>query len=959
MAETNSPTANPPPATIVIELSSPYYIHPSDNPGAILVSQTLTGDNYASWKRSMTVALGAKNKLSLVDGSLQKPSTPSDLVKAWERCNHMVFSWLINALSKDLRESVVFVDTAQELWAELEERFSQGNGPRVFEIRCAISNTRQEQLSVAAYFSKLKQNWDELNSYSNIPVCTCGSVKEIIRERQTEQIYQFLMGLNDVFSTIRTQIIAMEPLPSLAKVYSLIQQEERHLRLRASQGMESAVLAARDGGSSRSGDTRPSTGKFKPRPVCDHCGKVGHIKPRCYEIVGYPSGDWRQGTVAKPSGQRQQQRNQQAVNGSDASVKVFGASGASGSQGHSEDLLPHLTAQQYKQLLSLLNPDSQGSIANFTGKVSCQTDNLNWVIDSGASDHFTFNPLSLSNSTSTQNYKPVVLPDGSRNPITHIGNVYVSPEIQLKDVLCAPSFNFNLLSVSKITSSLNCAVIFFPTFCVFQDLTTKKLIRVSDMRDGLYNISKAAVVAAVSSHTDSNLWHRRLGHPSKHSFSKTSPYPLNNVPLIDPCESYKNNIFVSRDVIFHENTFPFQNNLQQIPPIENTSSSNETTYEDPIPLHIQNNNETTTHDIPKAIENHTTPLPIELRRSSRPTKRPTKLDDYVCTSAIANPPKHNRPLSASDSSGMAHALSSVLSYDNFSTAHRTFLSSITSNTEPKSYSEAIRDPNWRKAIADEIGALELNKTWTIEPLPLGKHPIGCKWVFKIKYLSDGTIERYKARLVAKGYTQEEGIDYHETFAPVAKLTTVRCLLAVAAVRGWHLYQLDVNNAFLHGDLHEEVYMKMPPGLERKGENMVCRLRKSLYGLKQTSRNWFDKFSTSLKSVGYTQSLADYSLFTRRISTGFVAVLVYVDDVVIAGDDQASIEWLKRYLSSSFHIKDLGRLKYFLGIEVAHSPEGLFLNQRKYALDILGESGMIGVKPCDFPMEQNHKFSQDT
>lgn len=309
-------------------------------------------------------------------------------------------------------------------------------------------------------------------------------------------------------------------------------------------------------------------------------------------------------------------------------------------------------------------------------------------------------------------------------------------------------------------------------------------------------------------------------------------------------------------------------------------------------------------------------------------------------------------------SGTAHALSLVLSCDSFSPAHRTFLSSITSNTEPKGYSKAVRDSNWRKSIADELHALELNNTWTVQSLSPGKHPIGYKWVFKIKYFSDGSIERYKARLMAKGYTQEEGFDYHETFAPVAKLTTVRCLLAVAAVRKWHLCQLDVNNAFLHGDLDEELYMQIPPGLGCKGENLVCRLRKSLYGLKQASPNWFQKFSMSLKSVGYKQSLADYSLFTRRTSAGFVAVLVYVDDVIIDGDDHASIEWLKRYLHSSFHIKDLGHLKYFLGIEVAHSPEGLFLTQRKYTLDILNETGMIGAKPCGFPMEQNHKLSAD-
>lgn len=261
-------------------------------------------------------------------------------------------------------------------------------------------------------------------------------------------------------------------------------------------------------------------------------------------------------------------------------------------------------------------------------------------------------------------------------------------------------------------------------------------------------------------------------------------------------------------------------------------------------------------------------------------------------------------------------------------------------------------------MKEEIHALEINKTWTLEALPPGKRPIGCRWVYKIKYKADGSVERYKARLVAKGFTQIEGLDYHDTFAPVAKLVTVRCLLAVASVRNWELHQLDVNNAFLHGDLEEEVYMQLPEGYGNQGDQRVCRLKKSLYGLKQASRNWFENFASALKSFGFQQSLSDYSLFTYRSGNNFLAVLVYVDDLIVAGNNSSLCQRLKEFLHTQFHVKDLGKLKYFLGIEVARHSSGIFLCQRKYTLDILTESGMIGAKPCSFPIDQKLKLTDD-
>nr|KYP37079.1 Retrovirus-related Pol polyprotein from transposon TNT 1-94 [Cajanus cajan] len=199
-------------------------------------------------------------------------------------------------------------------------------------------------------------------------------------------------------------------------------------------------------------------------------------------------------------------------------------------------------------------------------------------------------------------------------------------------------------------------------------------------------------------------------------------------------------------------------------------------------------------------------------------------------------------------------------------------------------------------MKEEMNALERNSTWEIIDKPRDK--------------KNGPIERYKARLVAKGYTQTYGIDYEETFAPVAKMNTVRVVLTLAAHFGWDLHRLDVKNVFLHGNLEEEVYMETPPGFEVQNErNKVCLLKKALYGLKQSPRAWFGRFTKAMVSLGYRQSQGDHTLFIKHSSTGkLTLLLVYVDDMIIAGDDETEKLALKEKLAAQFEMKDLGKLQ---------------------------------------------------
>ncbi|OMO49485.1 Reverse transcriptase, RNA-dependent DNA polymerase [Corchorus capsularis] len=434
-------------------------------------------------------------------------------------------------------------------------------------------------------------------------------------------------------------------------------------------------------------------------------------------------------------------------------------------------------------------------------------------------------------------------------------------------------------------------------------------------------------------------------------------------------------IYSSRDVQFFESIYPFAStNDGNIDPQGHNSSfglvdQSPFDYENQevgisLPTTLSHSSPTLDADVEVSPQNHTNldqptlevtthvpdnsdqPLISPAKSHNFATKRTRQVSktlsgyDYTLPPSLlpASSTSHSPAPSANST---VYPLSHTISYSKFFNTHVAFLAAISSIDEPKSFSQAVKHVHWRDAMEKEISALEANHTWTLTSLPPVKRAIDSKWIYKVKFNPDGTVERYKARLVAKGYTQIEGVDFHETFAPVAKLVTIQCLLAVASVRNWELHQLDVNNAFLHGDLEEEVYMKIPQDFAKQGEHRVCRLQKSLYGLKQASRNWYQKFTQALLTAGFIQSTSDHSLFTSTQGESYIAVLIYVDDVIVTGNDSTKIAWLKEYLNTKFQIKDLGQLKYFLGLEVARSPIGIALNQRKYILDILAESGLTG------------------
>jgi histone deacetylase 1/2 len=277
--------------------------------------------------------------------------------------------------------------------------------------------------------------------------------------------------------------------------------------------------------------------------------------------------------------------------------------------------------------------------------------------------------------------------------------------------------------------------------------------------------------------------------------------------------------------------------------------------------------------------------------------------------------------------------------------------------EPCSLSEALDHPQWRQAMNEEYDALIKNKTWHLVPHTSQKNIIDCKWVYRIKRCSDGSIDRYKARLVAKGFKQRYGIDYEDTFSPVVKVATIRIVLAISVSRGWSLRQLDVKNAFLHGVLEEEVYMKQPPGYaDPHAPHHICKLDKALYGLKQAPRAWFSRLSSKLHALGFISSKTDTSLFLYHKSAITIYLLIYVDDIIVASSSDAAITALLEDLNVHFAIKDLGDLHFFLGTEVKKLSQGLVLTQEKYASDLLAKVGMQHCKAAPTPLSSTERLS---
>ncbi|GJT94569.1 retrovirus-related pol polyprotein from transposon TNT 1-94 [Tanacetum coccineum] len=272
---------------------------------------------------------------------------------------------------------------------------------------------------------------------------------------------------------------------------------------------------------------------------------------------------------------------------------------------------------------------------------------------------------------------------------------------------------------------------------------------------------------------------------------------------------------------------------------------------------------------------------------------------------------------------------------------------------------AVIEDCWFQAMQDEIHEFDRLEVWELVPRPIYVMVIALKWIYKVKLDEYGDVLKNKARLVAKGYRQEEGIDFEESFAPVARIEAIRIFIANAATKNMIIYQMDVKTAFLNGDLQEEVFVSQPEGFEdQDNPTHVYRLKKALYGLKQAPRAWYDTLSKFLLANNFFKGAVDPTLFTRKSGKHILLVQIYVDDIIFASTDHNACHIFSKEMSSKFQMSMMGQMSFFLGLQVSQSPRGIFINQAKYALETLKKYGMDLSDPVDTPMVDRLKLDED-
>ncbi|KAF7821316.1 retrovirus-related Pol polyprotein from transposon TNT 1-94 [Senna tora] len=422
--------------------SNPYTLTANENPENLITQVELRGENYEEWARAVRTALRAKKKHGFVDGTVTQPANDSSKLEDWWVVNSMLVSWVRNTIEPTLRSTISHMENVKDLWEDIRQHFSMGNGPRVQQLRSDLANCKLNGEAIVTYYGKLKMLWDELGNYEQIPVCSCTGCKcdvaaKLEKKAEEDKVHQFLMGLDEEgYGTLRSNILSTEPLPNLNRVYAMTVQEEQ---------VKTVMKTKEERGNPMSFVIQEGVRNKGKTMTCSNYKREGHDTENCFQLIGYP--EWW--------GNRSRTGNGR---GGDASKETM--EGLSG-----------LNDEQWSTLLGMLNSHKNGSSERLMGKHKF----LSWIINTGASHHMTGTRTCLSH---VRNIKPcpVGLPNGDHATTLKQGTVFLGKKLELRNVLFVPNLNCNLISVSQLVADSSLVVQFTDKLCVIQDRNSRTMI---------------------------------------------------------------------------------------------------------------------------------------------------------------------------------------------------------------------------------------------------------------------------------------------------------------------------------------------------------------------------------------------------------------------------------------------------------------------------------------------------
>ncbi|RVX22922.1 DNA-directed RNA polymerase III subunit 1 [Vitis vinifera] len=898
----------------------------NDSSPILITGHKLNGHNYLQWSQSVLLFICGKGKDEYLTGEAVMPETTEPGFRKWKIENSMIMSWLINSMNNDIGENFLLFGTAKDIWDAAKETYSSSeNTSELFQVESALHDFRQGEQSVTQYHNTLTRYWQQLDLFETHSwKCSddAATYRQIVEQKR---LFKFFLGLNRELDDVRGRIMGIKPLPSLREAFSEVRREESRKKVmmgskeQPAPTLDASALAARSFNSS-GGDRQK-----RDRPWCDYCKKPGHYKETCWKLHGKPA-DWK----PKPRFDR------------DGRAHV-----AANSESTSVPEPSPFNKEQMEMLQKLLSQVGSGSTTDvaFTANRGGMRP---WIVDTGASDHMTGDAAILQNYKPSNGHSSVHIADGSKSKIVGTGSIKLTKDLYLDSVLHVPNLDCNLLSISKLAHDLQCVTKFYPNLCVFQDLKSGKMIGSAELCSGLYLFSCGQFSNQSLKQVASSLRSQYLSqnHGIIHISSCVDTPQQNGVAE----RKNRHLLEVARCLMFSSNVpnYFWGEAILTATYLINRMPSRVLTFQSPRQLFLKQfpHTHAASSDLPLKVFGctafvHVYPQIVAnlllgqisafSRVFSNPKRGESMNEHQVWESFLEGVPSFHSespnpsqfaptelstPMPPSVQPAQRTNVPSPVTIQSpmpiqpiapqllmrtykLSPSYRAFATSLDDTQVPNTIQEALKISEWKKAVQDEIDALEKNGTWTITDLPVGKRPVGCKWIFTIKYKADGSVERFKARL-------DPSLIGCQSRLVLATTGHKKC------VSKW--------------DLEEEVYMEIPPGFEE------------------------------ILKLGYKQGQADHTLFVKKSHAGKLAILiVYVDDIILSGNDMGELQNLKKYLSEEFEVKDLGNLKYFLGMEVARSRKGIVVSQRKYILDLLKETGMLGCKPIDTPMDSQKKL----